>query len=131
MYPHASIWTTGHSLGGALASLTAMSNSIPAFTYEAPGELLYAQRVGLVKSFEDALEKERVLRSMWIYQFGNPRDPVFMGMCNGPARYFIYFFVGLKGMFSHHSLVLAHVTSLATRWSPDVMLAKCVSTLTK
>ncbi len=31
MYPRTSIWVTGHSLGGALASLLALTNSIPAF----------------------------------------------------------------------------------------------------
>jgi lipase ATG15 len=34
MYPRISVWMTGHSLGGALASLLALTNSVPAFAYE-------------------------------------------------------------------------------------------------
>jgi lipase ATG15 len=40
LYPHSAIWITGHSLGGSLASLLALTNSIPAVTFEAPGDLL-------------------------------------------------------------------------------------------
>jgi putative lipase involved disintegration of autophagic bodies len=44
LYPNHSIWLTGHSLGGALASLVALSSAkespfkplIPAITFEAP-----------------------------------------------------------------------------------------------
>ncbi|RKO95008.1 alpha/beta-hydrolase, partial [Caulochytrium protostelioides] len=47
-YPHRyAIWMAGHSLGGALASLTALTHDVPAFTFEAPGDLLYAQRLAL------------------------------------------------------------------------------------
>lgn len=35
MYPSStSVWVTGHSLGGSLASLIALTNGVPAFTYE-------------------------------------------------------------------------------------------------
>jgi lipase ATG15 len=54
MYPSSrlSIWMTGHSLGGALASLIGMTNNVPTFAYEAPGDLLYATRIGLLGSFK-------------------------------------------------------------------------------
>lgn len=36
-YPEATVWFTGHSLGGSLASLLALDAAAPAFCYEAPG----------------------------------------------------------------------------------------------
>jgi len=46
-YPTSEIWVTGHSLGGSLASTLAAKRNLAAFTYGAPGDLLYAQRIGL------------------------------------------------------------------------------------
>lgn len=37
VYPEATVWFTGHSLGGSLASLLALDAGAPAFCYEAPG----------------------------------------------------------------------------------------------
>jgi lipase ATG15 len=87
MYPHASIWLTGHSLGGAIASLVAQSNRMPAFTYEAPGDALYASRIGLIPEFSetDPFDRFEYFKSLHIYQFGNTLDPIFLGLCNGPT----------------------------------------------
>jgi putative lipase involved disintegration of autophagic bodies len=85
MYPQASVWLTGHSLGGALASLVAQTNRLPAFTFEAPGDLLFADRVGLLPQFSDPLARFDYLRSLPIYHFGNAGDPVFLGLCRGPT----------------------------------------------
>lgn len=47
MYPTSNIWLTGHSLGGSLASLLAITFGIPCVTFEAPAELLAAKRLHL------------------------------------------------------------------------------------
>lgn len=46
-YPTSNIWLTGHSLGGSLASLLALTFGIPCVTFEAPGELMAAKRLHL------------------------------------------------------------------------------------
>jgi lipase ATG15 len=71
-YPRSTIWSTAHSLGGSIASLLAIKYDIIAVTFEAPGELLYAQRLGL-----DYNADRR------IYHYGNNADPIFTGTCNG------------------------------------------------
>ncbi|CAI2177221.1 4035_t:CDS:2 [Funneliformis geosporum] len=68
------IYLTGHSLGGSLASLLAINYNLPAFAYQAPGELLYAKRLGL-----------NTTHHSHIYHFGHTADPIFMGVCNGVA----------------------------------------------
>ncbi|KAF9178703.1 putative lipase atg15, partial [Haplosporangium sp. Z 11] len=79
LYPDASIWLTGHSLGGSVASLLGISKGYPTFTFQSPGDSLYGQRVGLVKEHL----KERDLKKMPVWQFGHTADPVYMGTCNG------------------------------------------------
>ena len=41
------IWVTGHSLGGALASLLGRTFGLPAVAFEAPGEMLATRRLHL------------------------------------------------------------------------------------
>ncbi|VEU21007.1 DEKNAAC101946 [Brettanomyces naardenensis] len=78
-YPGSEIWMTGHSLGGALASLVGRTYGAPAVTFEAPGELLPARRLhlpmppGLPEEYEN------------IWHFGNTADPIFLGVCNGAS----------------------------------------------
>ncbi|KAJ9071365.1 putative lipase atg15 [Entomophthora muscae] len=67
-YKAANITLVGHSLGGALASLVAWETGSPAFTFEAPGERLYAERLGL-----DLTKKAKILH------VGHNADPIFMG----------------------------------------------------
>ena len=47
MYPTATVWLVGHSLGGALASLLGTTFGLPAVAFEAPGERLAAARLHL------------------------------------------------------------------------------------
>ncbi|KAI0345336.1 alpha/beta-hydrolase, partial [Trametopsis cervina] len=47
MYPTSTIWLTGHSLGGALASLLGTTFGLPAVAFESPGERLAAHRLHL------------------------------------------------------------------------------------
>ncbi|KAI9020385.1 Alpha/Beta hydrolase protein, partial [Hyaloraphidium curvatum] len=82
LHPRASVWLVGHSLGGALAGITAQTLGLPAFAFEAPGDALFAARLGIVpepgtKEFEKEMEHSRV------YHWGNTGDPIFLGTCNG------------------------------------------------
>lgn len=47
IYPGANIWLTGHSLGGALASLLSATFGFPAVAFESPGERIVASRLHL------------------------------------------------------------------------------------
>ncbi|KAI8598210.1 Alpha/Beta hydrolase protein [Dissophora ornata] len=79
LYPHASIWLTGHSLGGSVASTIGITKGYPTFTFQSPGDVRFAQRIGLVKPELTKLD----LENLPVWQFGHTADPVFMGTCNG------------------------------------------------
>lgn len=79
LYPTARIWFTGHSLGGAIANLMTVSNpGTSAISFSAPGEMLYAQRLGLIPETEDPHAAP-----FPIWNFGVSTDPIFKGTCNG------------------------------------------------
>lgn len=79
IYPTARLWFTGHSLGGAVSNLMALANEGTAsIAFEAPGDMLYAQRMGLLPEIGDPNEKPRP-----IWNFGVSTDPIFTGKCNG------------------------------------------------
>ena len=91
-YPKADIWLVGHSLGGAVASLVAQTYGLPAVTFQAPGERLAAQRLGLPIAPLSQLEilnnkngtgrnETRFAENIW--SFGHTADPLFMGTCGG------------------------------------------------
>jgi lipase ATG15 len=71
-FPSSDFWVVGHSMGGSMASLMGLTFGFPVVTFEAPGELLPARRLGLTKNHGPGA-----------HHFGNTADPVFMGACNG------------------------------------------------
>ncbi|KAJ1557870.1 putative lipase atg15 [Nowakowskiella sp. JEL0078] len=83
-YPHANIWLVGHSLGGALASMVAVSNGMSAVSFSSPGELMFAHRVGLLPGVIGAMDATfpdytEYLKTLPIWHIGNEHDPVFFG----------------------------------------------------
>ncbi|KAG9296016.1 hypothetical protein G9A89_011868 [Geosiphon pyriformis] len=75
-YPDATIWLTGHSLGGGVSGLIGWTYGVPAVGFEAPGEALAARRLHLPQP--PALPYE----DMPIWHVGHTADPIFMGACN-------------------------------------------------
>lgn len=73
------IWVTGHSLGGAVASLLGRTYGLPVVAFEAPGEMLATKRLHLPQA--PGIPKH--LEHIW--HFGNTADPIFMGVCNGAS----------------------------------------------
>ncbi|GAA5811602.1 hypothetical protein MFLAVUS_005042 [Mucor flavus] len=75
-YPNATVWLTGHSLGGAVASLVGQTFGVPAVSFESPGDRLAAQRLHLPHA--------PGLSDQPIWHFGHTADPIFIGVCTGP-----------------------------------------------
>ncbi|KAF1941642.1 autophagy related lipase-like protein Atg15 [Clathrospora elynae] len=83
LYPHANIITTGHSLGGVLASLIGLRHGIPAVTFEAYPQALAAKRLGLPAAGDVA----PLRKNTGGFHFGHTADPVYMGTCNGASSF--------------------------------------------
>ncbi|SAL99157.1 hypothetical protein [Absidia glauca] len=73
-YETATVFLTGHSLGGALATLVGLTYDAPAVSFESPGDRLAAKRLHLPHG-PSALTP--------IYHFGHTADPIFVGLCTG------------------------------------------------
>jgi lipase ATG15 len=71
-YPNHTIWTTGHSLGGAVASLVAVEHNSFAMVYGTPGDVLYGTRLGM-----------NLTNDNMVYHYASSADPIFNGNCNG------------------------------------------------
>ncbi|KAF2747659.1 alpha/beta-hydrolase [Sporormia fimetaria CBS 119925] len=83
LYPNANIMTTGHSLGGVLASLMGLQHGIPSVSFEAYPQALAASRLGLpVTGSMTPLRK-----NTGGFHFGHTGDPVYMGTCNGASSF--------------------------------------------
>ena len=82
MYPEADVWLTGHSLGGAVASLLGLTFGLPVVTFQAVPEALPAGRLGLPvpPGYVEGLHQRR--KHTGAYHFGHTADPVYMGTCN-------------------------------------------------
>ncbi|KAF2097267.1 alpha/beta-hydrolase, partial [Rhizodiscina lignyota] len=83
LYPDADVWVAGHSLGGAVSSLLALTYGLPCVTFEAPAEAMAASRLGLPvpPGYNLGYHQERAMTGG--YHFGQTADPIFMGTCNG------------------------------------------------
>lgn len=79
IYPDANIITTGHSLGGVLASLIGLQHGIPAVSFEAYPQALAAKRLGLPAAGDVA----PLRKNTGGFHFGHTADPVYTGTCNG------------------------------------------------
>jgi lipase ATG15 len=73
-YPQATLWLTGHSLGGAVAALAAAEIGTSAVLFATPGDYLFAIRAGY--EFEEGAD-------LPLFHFGSSGDPIFMGKCRG------------------------------------------------
>ncbi|EPB90311.1 hypothetical protein HMPREF1544_02836 [Mucor circinelloides 1006PhL] len=76
-YKNSTIWITGHSLGGAVASLVGLTYGIPTVTFEIPGDRLASSRLHLPSG--------SVAKNMPLWHFGHTADPIFVGVCTGPS----------------------------------------------
>ncbi|KAL4964169.1 triglyceride lipase ATG15 [Aspergillus stella-maris] len=83
LYPEAKVWLTGHSLGGAMASLLGLTFGLPVVTFEAVPEALPAARLGLPSPPGNDPNLPQARKFTGAYHFGHTADPVYMGTCNG------------------------------------------------
>ncbi|KAK6907265.1 hypothetical protein I203_101255 [Kwoniella mangroviensis CBS 8507] len=77
MYPDATIWLVGHSLGGSLSAMVGLSFGAPAVTFEAPGDKLASKRLHLPLPPGMPADKTGITH---VY---HTADPIPIGACNG------------------------------------------------
>ena len=82
IYPNANVWLAGHSLGGSTSALLGLTFGLPATTFEAPGEALAAQRLGLTSPPSAQPNAPQTRKYTGAVHFGHTADPIFMGSCN-------------------------------------------------
>ena len=82
-YPAATIWLTGHSLGGAVTSLLGLTYGLPVVTFEAVPDALPASRLGLPVPPGADYKTPQTRQNTGAYHFGHTADPVYIGTCNG------------------------------------------------
>ncbi len=87
IYPDADIWLAGHSLGGSVSSLLALTYGLPVVTFEAPGEALAAARLGLPTPPEYHAGSHQARAYTGGHHFGHTADPIFMGTCNSASSF--------------------------------------------
>jgi lipase ATG15 len=83
LYPHSTIWIAGHSLGGAVSSMLALTYGVPAVTFEAVPEALPASRLGLPVPPGADPNVPQMWGNTAVYHFGHTADPIYIGTCNG------------------------------------------------
>ncbi|RDA92590.1 hypothetical protein CP533_0945 [Ophiocordyceps camponoti-saundersi (nom. inval.)] len=83
LYPAATVWLTGHSLGGAVTSFLGLTYGLPVVTFEAVPEALAASRLGLPVPPGADPSMPQTRQNTGASHFGHTADPVFVGSCNG------------------------------------------------
>ncbi|EPQ61965.1 Bgt-417 [Blumeria graminis f. sp. tritici] len=83
LYPNASIWLTGHSLGGAISAMIGLTYGAPVLTFEAVPDALPANRLGLPTPIGADPDRPSQRNHTGIFHFGHTADPIYMGTCNG------------------------------------------------
>ncbi|KAI0780663.1 alpha/beta-hydrolase [Trametes elegans] len=83
LYPNSTIWLTGHSLGGALASLLGTTFGLPAVAFESPGERLAAQRLHLPMPPSPAAAGAAPYARAPVTHVYHNADPIPQGACTG------------------------------------------------
>ena len=113
MYPNATIWLAGHSLGGSISALIGLSFGAPVVAYEAPGERLAASRLHLPLPPGMPSDKTGITH---VY---HTADPIPMGSCTG----------GYSGCYAagfaleskcHTGQTILYDTVTVKGWSVDV-----------
>ncbi|KAL1917533.1 uncharacterized protein VTP21DRAFT_3926 [Calcarisporiella thermophila] len=112
-YPEATIWLTGHSLGGSIASLLGLTFGIPTITFESPGDLLAARRLHLPMA--PGLD----MRGVPIWHIGHTADPIFMGVCTGPTSSCYYSGFAIESK-CHSGKVCVYDTVKEEGWRLDI-----------
>lgn len=83
LYPGATVWLAGHSLGGAVSSFLALTYGLPAVTFEAVPEALAAYRLGLPVPPGADVAAPQTRKNTGVVHFGHTADPIYVGTCNG------------------------------------------------
>jgi lipase ATG15 len=110
-YPRAQLWFTGHSLGGAIAALMAVTvRNTAAITFSSPGPYLYARHLGLDTDAPGTQWRHPV------WNFGLTSDPIFTGTCTGLVTSCYLSGYAMETAGRHGMDCTFDVTS----WQPDV-----------
>ncbi|PCH38521.1 alpha/beta-hydrolase [Wolfiporia cocos MD-104 SS10] len=109
MYPNSNIWLVGHSLGGSLASLIAVTFGVPAVGIEAPGDRLPAQRLHL----PSPPSTQHVTH---VFHTG---DPIPMGTCTGVSSSCAIGGFALESR-CHLGKIIRYDTVSKLGWSADI-----------
>jgi lipase ATG15 len=80
-YKSKSIWFTGHSLGGGLASLSGVISGLPSIGFESPPIRHFLEWNNLMN------ENNKQFIENNVYNIGIYDDPIFMGECNGRTSF--------------------------------------------
>ncbi|GFZ42645.1 Autophagy-related protein 15 [Saitozyma sp. JCM 24511] len=124
MYPNATIWLAGHSLGGSLSSMVGLSFGAPAVSFEAPGDLMPSRRLHL------PLPPGMPVDMTGITHVYHTADPIPMGACTGAYSgcYAAGFALESK---CHTGKTILYDTVTVKGWSVDIRTHSIVQIINK